>query len=182
MNLARPVVAQQVRGNCTHCKWITLINARHPPWHLCARGQNVSIAHTHSRGSAENNFVLLTHTWTNLLCLENFMSGVCSNKFCCFFVFQRQHFRGPMAERQTTRAGCGDAGAMVVPGRVDAGLQGTLRSAPVGHVERQVRRYLGQWTAGRLWLRDLRRRGWVPKSTRKNLTLRNLGLLQAPQS
>jgi len=151
---------------------------------IYARGAKTYRLHTHTHEGAPKTilFCLHTHEPTCLLCLEYFMSGVCSNKFCCFFVFQRQHFRGPMAERQTTRAGCGDAGAMVVPGRVDAGLQGTLRSAPVGHVERQVRRYLGQWTAGRLWLRDLRRRGWVPKSTRKNLTLRNLGLLQAPLS
>lgn len=163
MNLPRPHSHIQphwrVRGNCTHCKWITLINRR--TRRDIYTGPKMYRLHT--RGSAENGFVLLTHTPTCLLCLEYFMSGVCSNKFCCFFVFQRQHFRGPMAERQTTRTGSGDAGAMVVPGRVDAGLQGTLWSSPVGNVERQVRRYLGQWTAGRLWLRDLRRWRWVQK-------------------
>ena len=40
------------------------------------------------------------------------------------YVFQWEFLRGPLAKWQTTRAGCGVQGQMVLSGRVDTGIQG----------------------------------------------------------
>ena len=40
------------------------------------------------------------------------------------YVFQWEFLRGPLAEWQTTRAGCGVEGQVVLPGGVDTGIQG----------------------------------------------------------
>ena len=76
-------------------------------------------------------------------------------------VLQWERVRGPVAEWQTSRTRRRDARQVVVPRRVDARLQGTLRSATILYVQRTVRRHVGQRAAGRLWLRDICWRRWV---------------------
>lgn len=69
---------------------------------------------------------------------------------------QWELIRRAVAERQAARAGGGGPGALAVPGRVDAGLQGALRGAAERHQQCQVRGHLGQRPAGRVWLGDIR--------------------------
>ena len=76
-------------------------------------------------------------------------------------LLQWKFLRGPLAEREAARAGGGGAGAVAVPRRVDAGLQGPLRRQAVDGVRGQVRGHVGQRAAGRLRLGDVRRWRYV---------------------
>ena len=77
-----------------------------------------------------------------------------------FSPFQRELLRRPLAEWKTTRAGGGEQGEVAVQRGVDPGVQRSLRSETIHHNSGQVRGNLGQWTPGRLRIRDLRWWRW----------------------
>lgn len=63
-----------------------------------------------------------------------------------------------MAKRQETRVRRGIPREMVVPRRMDTGIQRQIRRQAVGDDQCQVRRDLGERASGRLRIRDIRRR------------------------
>lgn len=82
-------------------------------------------------------------------------------EFYFILLFQRQHFRRPMAERQETRARRGIPRSVVVQGRVDTRIQRSVRRQTVGHHQRKVRRDLGERTTRRLRVRNICWRWYV---------------------
>lgn len=62
-----------------------------------------------------------------------------------------------MAERQEARPGHGDPWPLALSGRMDSGVQRSLRGSAVYHLHGEIRGHVVQWPAGRLRLRDLRR-------------------------
>lgn len=62
-----------------------------------------------------------------------------------------------MAERQEARPGYGDPWPLALPGRMDSGIQGSLRGPAIYYLHGEIRGHVVRRPAGRLRLRDLRR-------------------------
>lgn len=67
-----------------------------------------------------------------------------------------------MAERQEARPGHGDPRPLALSGRMDSGVQGSLRGSAIHYLHGEIRGHMVQRPAGRLRLRDLCRQRWAP--------------------
>uniref|UniRef100_A0A8D8UVI7 Uncharacterized protein n=1 Tax=Cacopsylla melanoneura TaxID=428564 RepID=A0A8D8UVI7_9HEMI len=69
-----------------------------------------------------------------------------------------------MAEREAAWSGGRIPGAVDLPGRVDPGVQGTVRRAAIIDVQCEVRGNLGERTPGWIRVGNLRRRRYVSRT------------------